>query len=168
MNSYRNKRRYDSSSEESDAEELDSFYNDLEDFNYTNSFDEQEDEDPLGPDEELNSDFDDDPLGDKEKCHLDFDFNDPVEAEEYNFDESDYGDNSFDDFESESESDTDAEDSDDADENGATGSKGKTAFFKFLMNCFSETCCCYFVGLLLLRRILLLLDSNVSDLSFCF
>lgn len=141
MNSYRNKRRQDSSSEESDVEELDSFYNDPIGFNDTSSSDEQGDEDPLGSDHELESDFDDDPLGDGENCALDFEFNDPVEGDEYNFDESDDGEYSYEDFESEPESDTDTdtEDSDDTDGNEATGSKGRPTLCIVLLNFLSET-----------------------------
>lgn len=137
--SYRHKRRHDSSSEESDAEELDNFYNDLIDFNDTFSSEEQGDEDPLGRSDELDSDFGDDPLGDAEDCATDFEFHDPVEADEYNFDEFDDGENFLEDFESEPDSDTEEEDSDDTDENVATVSKGKTTFCIVLLNFLVET-----------------------------
>lgn len=129
-NSYSTKRRHDSSSEESDAEELDSFYNDPIDLSDTYSSDEQGEKDPLG--DELDSDFDDDPLGDNENCVLNFEFDDPLEAEEYNFDESDDGECIYEEFGSEVESDTEADtedsDSDDPVENEAAGSKSKPMF----------------------------------------
>ncbi|KAJ6615096.1 hypothetical protein Bhyg_17594, partial [Pseudolycoriella hygida] len=129
-----NKRRHDSSLEESFAEAFDSFYNDPIDFNDTYSSDDQEYADPLGSDHELASNFYDDPLefndrvedgvsDDDEDGSLGdgnyLEFNDPVEGDEFNFDESD-DDDTNECFISESGSDSegnseDWEDSDDTD-----------------------------------------------------
>lgn len=98
--------------------------------NDTYSSDEQVEQDPLGRDDELDSDFDYDPLGDAENCTVVF--NDPVEDDEFSFDEDDEFEYIYEDFQSDVESDTDVDteesDSEDPLENVATGSKGKPMF----------------------------------------
>ncbi|KAJ6639510.1 hypothetical protein Bhyg_12256, partial [Pseudolycoriella hygida] len=117
----RNKRRHDSSEEESYAE-FDNFYEDQIDFNATYSSDEQGYEDPLCSEPEVNSDFEDDPLRGDESY---VDLNDPVEYDQGNFDEPDDDEYTNEVFVSDTESDTeeDSEDSNDTDENEAAGSK---------------------------------------------
>ena len=90
----------------------------------------------MGSHDELDSEFDDDPLGDAENFAVDF--NDPVEADEFSFDEFDGAEYIYEDFQSDAESDTDVDteesDSEDPLENEAIGSKGKPKFciFNFL------------------------------------
>ncbi|KAJ6648015.1 hypothetical protein Bhyg_03240 [Pseudolycoriella hygida] len=118
----RNKRRRDSETSD-DAEEYENFYNNQNDLNNPYCSDEYKDKDPLASDNE--SHFDDDPFagdddndplgGNEENILYGLKFNGPTESDYvYDFDQSDFEDDSDneyhdDNFDNDSESDADTD-----------------------------------------------------------